>query len=74
MIHDEVGMPKEAMDSIVKIDAYIVFIFLEAEVAEVEVFEPMVIEFDCDCSLNNKVITRSSDSIILQSSSQHDQL
>jgi hypothetical protein len=37
LVHDEVGMPEEAVDAVVEIDADIVFVFLEAEMAEVEV-------------------------------------
>ena len=37
LVHDEVGMPEEAVDAVVEIDADIVFIFLKAEMAEVEV-------------------------------------
>jgi len=59
LIHDEVRVPEETMDSIVQINADIVFVFLEAEVAEEEVFEPMVIELHCYCSLRLIKHTRS---------------
>lgn len=38
LIHDEVGVSEEAVDAVVEINADVVFVFLEAEMAEVEVF------------------------------------
>lgn len=43
MIHDEVRVPEEAVDAVVEINADIVFVFLEAEMPEVEVLQPVIV-------------------------------
>lgn len=37
LVHDEVGMPEEAVYSIVKVNANVVLVFLKTEVPEVKV-------------------------------------
>lgn len=51
LVHDEVGMPEEAMNPVVEVNANIVLVFLQTEVPEVEIFQPVVIQLHCDCSL-----------------------
>lgn len=52
LVHDEIGMPEEAMNPVVEVDADIVLVFLQAEVPEVEIFQPVIIQLHCDCRLN----------------------
>jgi hypothetical protein len=61
LVHDEVGMPEEAMNAVVKINADIVLVFLKTEMAEVEVFQPVVVQLKSDSSLYRRWSTRSSD-------------
>jgi hypothetical protein len=74
LVHDEVGMPEKAMDPVVEVNADVVLVLLQAEVTEVEILQPVVVQLHCDCSLDKEWVTRSSDSMILQSYSQQDQL
>ena len=43
LVHDEVGMPEKTMYAVVEVDTNIVLVLLQAEMAEVEVFQPVVI-------------------------------
>lgn len=43
LIHDEVGVPEEAVNAVIKIDADIVLILLKTEMAKIEVLQPMIV-------------------------------
>lgn len=51
MIHDEVGVPEEAVDAVIKVNTDIVLVLLKAEMSEVEVFEPVIVQLVGDCAL-----------------------
>jgi F0F1-type ATP synthase alpha subunit len=72
LIHDVVGMLEKAHYSVVEFNTHIVAILLQAERAEVEVLQPVIIYLLGDRGLNSIRRTRSSDSIILHSSIQAD--
>ena len=74
LIHDEVGVPEEAVDAVVEVDADVILVLLQAEVSEVEVLQPVIVQLVRYRVLSCARSTRSSDSMILQSSSQADQL
>lgn len=67
LVHDVVGMLKEAQDSIVQLDAHVVPILFETEGTEIEILEPVVAQLASYGGLNQPSDTKSSDSMILHS-------
>lgn len=59
LVHDEVGVPEEAVNAVVEVNADIVLVLLQAEMAEVEVFQPVIVQLHCDRRLSKERGTRS---------------
>ena len=60
-------MFEETENTVVEFDAHIVFILLQTERAEIEVFEPVIVDLSCYCCLSYCKCTSSSDYMILHS-------
>jgi len=65
-------MFEETHYAIVELNTHVIAIFFQAKWAEVEVLEPVIIDFLCDRGLHKLTTTKSYDSMILQSSIQAD--
>lgn len=54
-------MLEEAKNTVIQLDAHVISVLLQAEGAEVKVFQPVIIQLFSDGSLNIVKHTKSSD-------------
>jgi len=51
LIHNIIGAFEKTQNTVIQLDTHIVSIFLQTKWTEVEIFEPVIVELLCDCSL-----------------------
>ncbi len=61
LVHNVVRMLEEAKNTVIQLDAHVISVLLQAEGAEVKVFQPVIIQLFSDGSLNIVKHTKSSD-------------